>query len=469
MTQDQLRVALENAVGVPEQAMRDAVANAAELAPAVIAEAQRMAAGRFPLPPEERLLRFGLHALAVARETSACQAFLALLRRHALEVDWLFGENRATTIARLLLGLFDGDDAALRALAADRETDGRARAAILGALARLVWEGRASREAMLDLLDQIDRDKQESQDSFMWYGWQSAVMLLGLTDWIERAQSAVDAGRDVPMFDREVDRQDWLERIQAAAEHPEDPQRFIDDEIMPFDDPVDDMEWHASEPTDALNQDELRWLDVALWRRLIARRDGINFEGVDGYLTGLAAGPASVPAAKSVSLIWGEHATPPHFDTPEHDTFVTTLLDRHLATIQRDLANGETIEPWIDDLLPTAKGGLWAQGYATAVQLYEAAWQPLIGTKRLAERLMLPLAALTPNAQAPENEHLSPRQRSELVEYLPDIVAATWAFWRHQDHPLLDEPRARPHKIGRNEPCPCGSGKKYKRCCGAAA
>lgn len=21
-------------------------------------------------------------------------------------------------------------------------------------------------------------------------------------------------------------------------------------------------------------------------------------------------------------------------------------------------------------------------------------------------------------------------------------------------------------KIGRNEPCPCGSGKKYKRCCG---
>ena len=22
-------------------------------------------------------------------------------------------------------------------------------------------------------------------------------------------------------------------------------------------------------------------------------------------------------------------------------------------------------------------------------------------------------------------------------------------------------------KIGRNDPCPCGSGKKYKKCCGA--
>jgi SEC-C motif-containing protein len=28
--------------------------------------------------------------------------------------------------------------------------------------------------------------------------------------------------------------------------------------------------------------------------------------------------------------------------------------------------------------------------------------------------------------------------------------------------------RAEP-KVGRNEPCPCGSGKKYKKCCGSAA
>lgn len=25
----------------------------------------------------------------------------------------------------------------------------------------------------------------------------------------------------------------------------------------------------------------------------------------------------------------------------------------------------------------------------------------------------------------------------------------------------------KPHKVGRNDPCPCGSGKKYKKCCGA--
>jgi len=26
---------------------------------------------------------------------------------------------------------------------------------------------------------------------------------------------------------------------------------------------------------------------------------------------------------------------------------------------------------------------------------------------------------------------------------------------------------AKSEKIGRNAPCPCGSGKKYKKCCGA--
>jgi preprotein translocase subunit SecA len=32
-----------------------------------------------------------------------------------------------------------------------------------------------------------------------------------------------------------------------------------------------------------------------------------------------------------------------------------------------------------------------------------------------------------------------------------------------------DRPRAgKPGKVGRNDPCPCGSGKKHKKCCGAA-
>ncbi len=48
-------------------------------------------------------------------------------------------------------------------------------------------------------------------------------------------------------------------------------------------------------------------------------------------------------------------------------------------------------------------------------------------------------------------------------------------FRRHGGHWLYEDgqeishkkPVLNPGRVGRNEPCPCGSGKKYKKCCGA--
>ena len=33
--------------------------------------------------------------------------------------------------------------------------------------------------------------------------------------------------------------------------------------------------------------------------------------------------------------------------------------------------------------------------------------------------------------------------------------------------PQKQKPVVKKDKVGRNDPCPCGSGKKYKKCCGA--
>ena len=46
-----------------------------------------------------------------------------------------------------------------------------------------------------------------------------------------------------------------------------------------------------------------------------------------------------------------------------------------------------------------------------------------------------------------------------VLDAIPDFIAAV----RNARNPI--EPR-RVHKTGRNEPCPCGSGKKFKKCCG---
>ncbi len=40
-----------------------------------------------------------------------------------------------------------------------------------------------------------------------------------------------------------------------------------------------------------------------------------------------------------------------------------------------------------------------------------------------------------------------------------------WVFAGCEMNPKA--PTVRVEKIGRNDPCPCGSGKKYKKCCGA--
>jgi uncharacterized protein len=52
-------------------------------------------------------------------------------------------------------------------------------------------------------------------------------------------------------------------------------------------------------------------------------------------------------------------------------------------------------------------------------------------------------------------------------EMLPDIVIeldAYWAEWQHGSAACVPE---RSTKMRRNDPCPCGSGRKYKRCCAA--
>jgi len=49
-----------------------------------------------------------------------------------------------------------------------------------------------------------------------------------------------------------------------------------------------------------------------------------------------------------------------------------------------------------------------------------------------------------------------------------DQIITTWAGYKEEDDFAghnKDEPYRADKKIGRNDPCPCGSGKKYKKCC----
>jgi preprotein translocase subunit SecA len=58
-------------------------------------------------------------------------------------------------------------------------------------------------------------------------------------------------------------------------------------------------------------------------------------------------------------------------------------------------------------------------------------------------------------------------QREEEVEEIRQKQKQDYIMSRGEDVPENKTVKHESEKIGRNDPCPCGSGKKYKKCCGA--
>ena len=60
---------------------------------------------------------------------------------------------------------------------------------------------------------------------------------------------------------------------------------------------------------------------------------------------------------------------------------------------------------------------------------------------------------------------------SEFEEHFFEQAAATEAeAYQASQGDMPSQPiRREEPKVRRNDPCPCGSGKKYKKCCGKAA
>ena len=117
-------------------------------------------------------------------------------------------------------------------------------------------------------------------------------------------------------------------------------------------------------------------------------------------------------------------------------------------------------------------------GFLQAIMLRMDAWDRPLKSKRDGQLLFSILALCgDENGEsllgiAPEDED---RVMEEVTEFIPACVTAIAAYWRGQGSkqismPLMASPTPTPTrastKVGRNEPCPCGSGKKFKKCCG---
>ena len=121
------------------------------------------------------------------------------------------------------------------------------------------------------------------------------------------------------------------------------------------------------------------------------------------------------------------------------------------------------------DQKQTAKE-LWAKGYLLAVNFDQDSWL----TNDEISSLMLPIVALRFADEV--LQELLDRNRSDITieqlkqygyDQLSEAAIAVYDYWLKQRNPSapVNYPLQPKLKIGRNDPCACGSGKKYKKCC----
>ncbi|HJT14738.1 MAG TPA: UPF0149 family protein [Dongiaceae bacterium] len=478
MTLDEIRHQLSTARDIPEAALAAAINQSEALMPEVLRLIDLACDHVMLTRPEERQLFYGVHVLAAARRTELYDPLLRLTAERSGDFEWLL---RDALLHALLISSADAESKPPYWLLTDPTVDGDAKSDLFQLIAWMVWQGRASREEFIAFLDRFDRDASEEPEDMVWYGWQEAISLLGLTQFEERVRAGWDAGR-LP-WDRDVDHEAWRETLHRSADGTSGPSRFEEVDLAPITDLPEtlrrilfhgfgDWEDEGGERDPArhirLIPDEIAWLRAFLEDEIVPP-DAMTLESLDGFLTGLAAGPGEAPRETWWPRIWSESNEEPEFETDAQGPYVRELIERHLQTIHQRLEAGYRHDPLVSEDSPPEAIEEWAFGFASVLDVQPGSWDTIADHKQ-AGMAVASIAMLLPPRELADGEEkvesLDDDARRVVVGNLPHLIRMVYAFWHGQPVQPLIEPR-RAHKIGRNEPCPCGSRRKYKKCCGA--
>jgi uncharacterized protein len=112
----------------------------------------------------------------------------------------------------------------------------------------------------------------------------------------------------------------------------------------------------------------------------------------------------------------------------------------------------------------------WALGFYRGVDLRAEAWDQWLEKEEWIDEIFALLERLATGEVSGEDEAApatprSYRERLEITASLPAMLADLHEYRIEQLTPR--EPARRAATPDRNAPCPCGSGKKYKKCHGA--
>ncbi len=219
------------------------------------------------------------------------------------------------------------------------------------------------------------------------------------------------------------------------------------------------------DPASPLTQEERDRLEALLGSEAF-RDEALPLDALQGLFFAVAIGPDLLLPSHWMPVAFGDDTK---FASEDEARAALTLMMRYY-----NQSVAEAAKDGFELLLyETAEGGkdyaTWCGGFLEGVGLAEVDWFER-GEPDEVDELLYPFIVLAGELPAKERRAFKPGKWQDLVrsceEGLADAIVDVREYWKALRHPPKTVRRPTP-KTGRNDPCPCGSGRKYKHCCGA--
>lgn len=192
---------------------------------------------------------------------------------------------------------------------------------------------------------------------------------------------------------------------------------------------------------------------------------------IEGYLAGIIICPDLIMPSEWLPLIWdteNDGDGPVFQNAKQVEKLMALVMEHYNATIA-DIDAGRYAPVFdVDNRNDEVMWELWIDGFETAMSLRPKSWSVYLGMGDDATAAIAGLLSLADiaNRKSRLKKADIDRLQNEAPDLIPGWIATLNAARRfHSAAPAPPSPM-QSIKVGRNDPCPCGSGKKYKKCCG---
>lgn len=209
----------------------------------------------------------------------------------------------------------------------------------------------------------------------------------------------------------------------------------------------------------------------------MAEDGAMDLEELDGFFAALHCCPELVPPSEYLPEILGEGLENGEVISGiETAQLLMQLIMHHWNAVGDAFREGDTFIPLLlEDEDGKADGHNWAVGFLEGVEMRKELWSEILDNEDTAGWFVPIFALVTEHHPEPEMrpypEKMTEEQREDLLAGMAVMVTEMYDYFephrREAASLRMEYAPAKSGKIGRNDPCYCGSGKKYKKCCGA--